>query len=185
VDDATVNAVAAPGGAIVLFRGLLERTATAEELAGVLAHEVQHVLHRDGTRMIFRRASTAILLAAIVGDVSGVLALGLETARTLGDLHYSRQSEAAADRDGMRMLLAAGIDPSGMLEFFRKLRQREGDASGLTRYISSHPSAADRLQRLQALAVGAPPANRLLPDYDWSDVKTMCGSSRPPGSRPR
>ena len=85
VDDATVNALAAPGGALVLFRGLLERTASAEELAGVLAHEIQHVLHRHGTRMVFQRASTGLLLAAVAGDVSGVMAFGLETARTLGD----------------------------------------------------------------------------------------------------
>ena len=117
VDDPAVNALAAPGGALVLFRGLLERTASAEELAGVLAHEIQHVLHRHGTRMVMQRASTAVLLTAVAGDVSGLMAFGLEAARTLGDLRHSRRNEEEADLDGLRMLLAAGVDPRGMLEF--------------------------------------------------------------------
>jgi predicted Zn-dependent protease len=50
----------------------------------VLAHEIQHVLHRDATRAILRQASTAVLIAALLGDVSGVLAFGVQSARTLG-----------------------------------------------------------------------------------------------------
>jgi predicted Zn-dependent protease len=185
VDDPTVNALAAPGGALVLFRGLLERTESAEELAGVLAHEIQHVLHRHGTRMVFQRASTGLLLAAVAGDVSGVMAFGLETARTLGDLRHSRQNEEEADRDGLRMLLAAGIHPAGMIEFFRKMAMHEGATGVLPRYLSSHPASADRMERLSALAAAAPPAPPLLPDHDWADVKTMCGSARRPESPPR
>src|SRR5207248_840587 len=77
VNSSIVNAVAAPGGHVILFRGLLERTDSAEELAGVLAHEVEHVLHRHVTRAIFQQASTGVLMAALVGDVSGVVAYGL------------------------------------------------------------------------------------------------------------
>ena len=185
VDDASVNAFAAPGGALVLFRGLLERTARAEELAGVLAHEIQHVLHRHGTRMVFQRASTGLLLAAVAGDVSGLMAFGLETARTLGDLRYSRQNEEEADRDGLRMLMAAGIDPGGMLEFFRKVATRETAMGAPPRYLSSHPPSADRVERLKALAAAAPPAPPLLPDSDWADVTKVCGPARPPESPPR
>ena len=158
VDDTAVNALAAPGGALVLYRGLLERTTSADELAGVLAHEIQHVLHRHGTRMLLQRASTALLLAAVAGDVSGVMAFGLEAARTLGDLQFSRQNEEEADHDGLRMLLAAGIDPRGMLEFFRKVATLESTAGTLPRYLSSHPPLRS-LERLKALAT-APPRRR-------------------------
>jgi beta-barrel assembly-enhancing protease len=185
VDDPTVNALAAPGGALVLFRGLLERTESAEELAGVLAHEIQHVLHRHGTRMVVQRASTAVLLTAVAGDVSGLMAFGLEAARTLGDLRHSRGNEEEADLDGLRMLLAAGIDPRGMLEFFRKMDAREGAGISLPGYLSSHPPSADRAQRLHALAATAPPSAPLLAGYDWTDVRTMCASSRRPESPPR
>jgi predicted Zn-dependent protease len=81
------------------------------------------------------------------------------------------------------MLLAAGIDPRGMLEFFRKIGTGEGIA--LPRYLSSHPPSADRVERLKALAATAPPAAPLLAEYDWADVRKMCASARPPESPPR
>ena len=94
-----VNAFAGSGGLIVVFRGLLERADTPEELAGVLAHEIQHVLHRDTTRAIFREASTGILVAALAGDVSAAAAFGVQAARVLGDLRYSREAEQEAARE--------------------------------------------------------------------------------------
>jgi predicted Zn-dependent protease len=178
-DSSTINAVAAPGGAIVVFRGLLERTESAEELAGVLAHEFQHVLHRHATRMIFQHASAGILMAAVVGDVSAVVAFGLEGARMLGDLSMSRQAEAQADRDGMQMLHDAGIDTAGMVTFFEKLAALSGDP-GRGRYLMSHPAPQERLTTMRALSAQWPrPAQRLMPDYAWSDIKSMCGSATP------
>ncbi|HET7339835.1 MAG TPA: M48 family metallopeptidase [Methylomirabilota bacterium] len=175
VDRAAVNAFATPGGFIVVFRGLLDRTENAEELAGVLAHEIQHVLHRDATRAILRSASTGVLVAALVGDVTGVLAFGVQSARVLGDLHYSRDAERAADVDGLRLLQAASVDPAGMLAFFRAMEQGEGTPGAAARYLSTHPPSADRLQTLTALAAaGRRPTVKLLPDYDWSDVKKIC-----------
>jgi predicted Zn-dependent protease len=175
VDNPMVNAFATPGGFIVVFRGLLDRTDNAEELAGVLAHEIQHVLHRDATRAILRQASTGILVAALLGDVSGVVAFGVESARMLGDLRHNREAEHAADRDGMRMLHAAAIDPEGMLDFFRGMEKLEGTTPAAARYLSTHPRAGDRLQALSALAAQRPrPPVKLLPGYDWEDVKKIC-----------
>jgi predicted Zn-dependent protease len=175
VDHPMVNAFATPGGFVVVFRGLLERTESAEELAAVLAHEVQHVLHRHATRAIFRQASTGILIAALVGDVSGVVAFGLESARLLGDLRHSREAEHEADRDGVRMLHAARVDAQGMLAFFRAMQEQEGASPAAMRYLSTHPTAGDRLQALAALAAQAPqPPVKLLPDYDWSDLVRIC-----------
>jgi predicted Zn-dependent protease len=184
-DSPTVNALAAPGGAIVVFRGLLDRTDSAEELAGVLAHEFQHVLHRHATRAIFQHASAGILMAAVVGDVSAVVAFGLEGARMLGDLSMSRQAEAQADRDGMQMLHDAGIDTAGMVTFFEKLAELQGDP-GRGRYLMSHPAPQERLATMRALSAQWPrPATRLMADYAWSDIKSMCGSERPSQSPPR
>jgi len=175
VDQPMVNAFATPGGFIVVFRGLLDRTASAEELAGVLAHEIQHVLHRDATRAILRQASTGILLAALLGDVSGVLAFGVDSARTLGDLRHSRAAEHEADHDGMRMLHAAAVDPEGMLTFFRGMQELEGTTPAAVRYLSTHPPAADRLQALAVLAAQrARPPVKLLAGYDWAEVKRIC-----------
>jgi predicted Zn-dependent protease len=185
VNSDVVNALAAPGGAIVVFHGLLQRTDSAEELAGVLAHEVQHILKRHATRAIFQHASAGVLMAAVVGDVSAVVAFGLEGARMLGDLSMSRQAEAEADLEGMRLLHEAGIDTAGMVSFFEKLAAPHGDP-GRGKYLMSHPAPRERLASLRALSARWPrPAARLMPDYDWDDIKTMCGAEPPPRSRRR
>src|SRR2546426_4736501 len=101
VDAPVINALAAPGGYIMVYRGLLEETHAPEEFAGVLAHEIQHVLHRDATRALVREMSVKTLLNVATGGGGGMVPL--QGASILATLRYSRQAEAAADRDGMRM----------------------------------------------------------------------------------
>jgi len=116
-----------------------------------------------------------------VGDVSTVVAFSIRGAKELGDLRYSRDAEREADRDGMRMLHAAKIDPIGMVSFFRAMQREEGTPRGVARYLSTHPAATDRVQALTTLAAAAPgPPVKLLPEVDWSDVKKICGAR--PGS---
>lgn len=180
VNNSTVNAFAAPGGYIVIFRGLLERTRTAEELAGVLAHELQHILQRHATRALLQHASTGLLIAALAGDASGAMTYGLESARALGTLRYSRRNEEEADTEGIRMLLAAGVDPAGMIAFFEVLRKQGGETPGLLTYLSTHPSPADRMESLKALAAQSQRRPvKLLPDYDWRDITKICQAVRP------
>jgi predicted Zn-dependent protease len=178
VNRPEVNALAAPGGYIVLFRGLLEQTRSPEELAGVLAHEMQHVLRRHTTRALIQHVSTGLLLTAVTGDMTGPLAYGLQSARILGQLQYSRRAEAEADAEGMRMLLVARIDPAGMIDFLEGLMKGEKAPRTVLKYLSTHPSTSNRLERLRALAgqaAGAPV--KLFPDRDWNDVKRLCGPS--------
>jgi Zn-dependent protease with chaperone function len=175
VNRPLVNALAVPGGYVVIFRGLLERTGAPEELAGVLAHELQHVLHRHATRAVLQDASTGLLLMALTGDVTGPLAYGLQTARTLGDLRYSRRAEEEADTEGMKMILAARLDPAGMIRFFERIGQEEGPTPSALTYLSTHPLTADRLQRLTAMAAawnGTP--EPLLPGERWADLAKHC-----------
>jgi predicted Zn-dependent protease len=177
-----VNALAAPGGFIVVFRGLLERTESAEELAGVLAHEMQHVVQRHTTRMVVQHASTGLLVAAITGDVTGVMAYGLESARVLGALQYGRLAEEEADREGMRLMLAARIDPAGMISFFEKLESERERGPAVLKYLSSHPRLEDRIARLKAIVAerGRPAPVKLFEDYDWADIRRIC----PPATQP-
>lgn len=175
VNNSAVNAFAAPGGYIVVFRGLLEATQAAEELAGVLAHEIQHIVKRHTTRMLIQHASTGLLLAALTGRASDPSAFGLEAARTLGVLRYSRGHEEEADTEGVRMLVAAGIDAHGMIRFFESLSEGEKDTPEFLKYVSTHPSTADRIERLKSVVAqeeGKPV--KLLPDYDWKDIHRMC-----------
>lgn len=189
VNRPEVNALAVPGGHIVVFRGLVEQTESPEELAGVLAHEMQHVVQRHATRALIQHTSTGLLIAALTGDMTGPLAYGLQSARVLGQMQYSRRAEAEADAEGMKMLLAARIDPAGMFRFFDALMKGDKQPRTMLKYFSTHPGTGDRVARLRALAAqahGAPV--KLLPDYDWNDVRQWCraaGSPQPLGQPPR
>ena len=175
VDDSTVNAYAVPGGQIVLLRGLVAQSRTPEELAGVLAHEIQHVLRRHATRLLLQHASTGLLLVAVSGDLTGVMAYGIESARVLGTLSYSRHLESEADLDGLRMLLAAEVDPRGMIAFFETLRSGESGLPSAARYLASHPLAADRVESLKLLAASVPHRTRPVElSREWDDVRRIC-----------
>src|SRR5690606_1638034 len=117
--DSLVNAFAAPGGYIVVFQGLLEASESAEEVAGILAHEIQHVVQRHGTKAILEALPLQLAAAALGGDQAAALFVG--AASTLGVLSYRRRDETAADREGFRMLRAARIAPDGMMRFFERL----------------------------------------------------------------
>lgn len=177
MDSPEVNALAVPGGYIVLFRGLLQKIETPEELAGVLAHEIQHILHRHGTRALLHHFSTALFLTLLAGDAGGLAAFGLEGANMLSTLQYSRGNEEQADNEGMRMLDAAEIDPRGMIAFFELLQQQENNAPGFFQYFSTHPSTADRIAKLRTLAAQTQyEPTVLLPGYDWQNMQSACRS---------
>jgi predicted Zn-dependent protease len=179
-----VNALAAPGGQILVYRGLIERARSPEELAGVLAHEIEHVLHRHTTRAVIQHASTGLLLTALTGDMTGPLAYGLESARVLGQLQYSRHAETEADRDGMKLLIAAAVAPEGMIGFFEDLSTGDHPRRVL-RYLSSHPSTSDRITALRALASGAKqPARPVLSEAQWRDLKAICDTTAAPKPQP-
>ncbi len=182
VDEPIVNAFAAPGGYVVVFRGLLEKTETPEQLAGVLAHELQHIFKRHTTRAILEQTSTSLLVAAVSGDLTGAATLALDSARTLGALQYSRSHEAEADAEGMKMLVAAGIDPKGMIEFFQIMNQNSHGEAGLLKYLSTHPTHDDRVQTLTQLAgASMGTGEKLLPGLEWTAIRNVCKfNKRPP-----
>jgi len=177
-----VNALALPGGIVVVFQGLLNQTENPEELAGVLAHEFQHVLRRHSTRGIIRQLGKGMLLAIIVGDTNSVMNTVLGAAEQLEGLAFSRKMETEADTHGMKMMLDAGIDPQGMVRIFRKLQEEERkmleklnsedkELPEWMKYLSTHPAAGDRVETLNQLAQrpGFQP-QPLLPKEDWTMV---------------
>ena len=175
VNQPLFNALAAPGGHIVIFRGLLDRTETAEELAGVLAHEVQHILKRHVTRSLLEYASTSFLVAAVLGDASGMVSFGVEAAQMVAQMRFSRQHELEADEAGLKMLLAGQIDPTGMIAFFEAVRKEEGQMAAALSYVSTHPHTEMRIARLKNLiAANVSRPQKLLPDYSWEDIKKIC-----------
>jgi predicted Zn-dependent protease len=139
---------------------------TPDELAGVLAHEIQHVTLRHSTRALLRE----VPLRIAVGDLGTVSAV-----TSLGALRYRRADEAEADREGMRLLAAAGVDQSGMISFMRTLQEEHGDLPQFVRYVSSHPRTADRIAELEGLASQTRGESKpLLDAAAWDRLQRVC-----------
>jgi len=165
-DNPTVNAFAVPGGHIVVFTGLLRAADSAEEVAGVLAHEVQHVVQRHSLKALARDAGWRAIWAMAIGDIG----FASELAHELTGLEFSRSQELAADRAGYELLQRARIDTQGMIRFFEKLSAK--DVKGVA-LLSSHPLSAERKAALEALEVKGATAPPL--PYDYAKIKTATG----------
>lgn len=174
-----VNAFAVPGGHVVVFQGLIEQTKRPEELAGVLAHEFEHVVQKHTTRMLLQQTTAGFMLSALTGDVSGAVAFGAGAAHTLGTLSYNRAMEQEADIEGIKLLAAAGIDPSAMIDFFETLKTKSGETPELLAYLSSHPATAQRIESLRAMRLRVKPAKPLLSSKRWEELKTKCRAAAP------
>jgi predicted Zn-dependent protease len=169
------NAFAAPGGYIVLCQGLIKESTSPEEVAGVIAHEMQHVICRHSTKRLIAQASTGLLTAAMAGDVTGISALSIDSARTLGVLRYSRRDEAEADRKGFELLTRTKVDPDGMIGFYERIAEKTGRKLDKFEVIMTHPVPRARVVELRKLAGKAKgPKEKLLPDVNWERVKNLC-----------
>ena len=181
-----LNALALPGGPIVIFEGLIDKAESPEELAGVLAHEIQHILLRHSTRGILRNLAKSMLVTLFLGDVNSVMEGIVQLAGQLETLGLSREMEAEADQKGMELILAANIDPHGMIRIFKKLMQEDfsqkklpkgkpvSEENDLSSYFSTHPSSQNRLARLEKQMRSH--ENRiwtpLFPNLDWNEIKS-------------
>ncbi len=147
------NAVALPGGTIILTDELVQLFAGDDEVVmGVLAHELGHLQRRHGMRMLVQAGLLGSLSALVLGDFSTMLA-GVPV--LLGHAAYSREAEHEADREAVRTLFAAGIPPRVMLRFFEKAGSTrstgKGDQAGknaawLDVALASHPVDAERIR---------------------------------------
>jgi beta-barrel assembly-enhancing protease len=171
-----VNAFAFPGGRIVVLRGLLDQAKSADELAGVLAHELTHTSKRHPLRHQMASAGIGVLSEMILGySITGNLGA------FMAELTYSRAEEAEADAGALVLLKQADISSAGFADFFERLNH--GAEANLPAYLSNHPSPADRLTAVRAGAVeGSTPA---LSPADWSALKGICANvpRRSPPSR--
>jgi predicted Zn-dependent protease len=154
-DTETVNAFALPGGQIFLTAGLFKRLGGEAQLAGVLGHEVGHVVHRHSAEHLAKQQFTQILVgaAAVAGsdDASG----GQQTAAIaamVGDmvnLRFSRNDELESDSSGVRYLAAARYDPRALGEVMEVLERASG-GSTQPEFVSTHPDPGNRVQTIQA-----------------------------------
>lgn len=165
-----VNAVTLPGGRIVLFDGLVKAARSPDEVAGVLAHEIGHVRHRDVLESLLRHVGLSVLLGGLDGQVGGYTNALLSSA-------YSRDAETRADSYAIDALASGRVSPEPLARFFRRLSRNDGPASGVTRvatYFSSHPVSGDRARRF-VMAGRTHHADRAALDpAAWQQLRAIC-----------
>ena len=167
VDSREVNAFAVPGGYIYVNRGLIERTTTMDELAGVLGHEIGHVVRRHSIKQMEKAqgANVGVTLACILTNIcnSQVAQAGINIAGGAVFARFSRQDELEADQEAIANTTKAGINPQGIVTMFQKLmserRNRPGAVEG---WFSTHPLEEDRIAATQATINQLPAAQRNL-----------------------
>jgi predicted Zn-dependent protease len=164
------NAVALPGGHIYVFEGLIDKSQTPDELAGVIAHEIGHVAHRDGTRSIIQSAGLSFLFGMLLGDFvgGGAVVIG---ARAVLQSSYSRDVEGAADRYGADLLNRAGGD---VRAFGAILDRIAGAIHPGVEILRDHPDTKARVAVINSLASPGEPAQPLLEPNEWRALKRIC-----------
>ena len=173
VDSRMVNAMALPGGLIILYVPLIRLTETPEELAAVIAHELGHVIHRDPLRKMIRQMGIAATLALLRGDSSTLLE---NTIRNLLDLKYTRDQESAADDFALETLVAAGIDPIHFAAIMEKLDPGKGGGkSKFVKYLSTHPHRGERVEKARRASAQFASAGDDS-TIDWPRVKKLLPS---------
>jgi Zn-dependent protease with chaperone function len=165
------NAFALPGGKVYLFSGLLAKADNADEIAGVLAHELGHLRHRDGTRNLIYNGGTSFLIGLLFGDVTGSAAVVFAT-RSLVSASYSREAEQNADTFSIELMHRLGRPTKAMGELLFRVTGKEMDKT--LSILSNHPLTEDRLQRMrdEDRPVSGPP---LLTAQEWTALKAICG----------
>lgn len=166
-----VNALAAPGGRIVIFKKLLTEAKTPDEVAGILAHEMGHAIARHPTEAVARSLGMSLVFNVLIGGL-GSGATGA-AGQALISSAYSRDAERDADAIALDILSGAQISPNGLADFFDRMAKDEGGALRAMSFISSHPLSAERAKAVRA----AVPANvqPALSDADWKALKAICG----------
>jgi Zn-dependent protease with chaperone function len=163
------NAITLPGGYIYVFQGLLDKAATPDELAGVIAHEVGHVAHRDGTRTVLQAAGLSLLFGMLLGDFVGGGAV-VFAAKIILQTRYSRAAESAADAYGVALLTKIGGDPRGL---GRLLTQIAGTTHPGPKILLDHPETRDRVALIEKMG-GSAPTRPLLGPAEWTALKNIC-----------
>ena len=166
-DRSTVNAFALPGGQIFITAALLERFDSEAQLAGVLAHEIGHVVGRHASEQMAK----ARLTQGLTGAAAVVLDGGAspETAQMVGAVNqlitsgHSREDELESDRLGVQFMMDAGYDPEALIDVMRILAEASGGGSQ-PEFFSTHPNSGQRIEQIQE-AIEAERAERGLSLY--------------------
>jgi predicted Zn-dependent protease len=157
VNSDVVNAFALPGGFVYVNRGVLARASNMSEVAGVLGHEIEHVVRRHSVKQMENAQTANVgvgILCALTGVCqSGVAQAAINVGGTAVFAKFSRTDEMQADEGGFNNVIHAGISPRGMYTFFQKLLAEEQSSGGgnASAWFSDHPGTQDRIVDIQRM----------------------------------
>jgi predicted Zn-dependent protease len=181
VNSDVVNAFALPGGFVYVNRGVLARADNMSEVAGVLGHEIEHVVRRHSVKQMEQAQGANVgvgILCALTGVCqSGVAQAAINIGGTAVFAKFSRTDEVQADEGGFNNLIRAGINPRGMLTLFQKLlaEEQQSGNSNVAAWFSDHPGTSDRIADIQRM-LNQTPASTLnglqTNDSDFSTMKS-------------
>jgi beta-barrel assembly-enhancing protease len=147
VDDQTVNAFSLPGGHIYINSGLIAQADKADMLAGVVAHEISHVVARHSIKQIQQQQEINVIGSILLGQNPNALAqIAAQVIAGGAMARFSRADEKQADDMGLQFMAQAGYDPHGMLDMFQKLLALDRSNPGsVARFFQDHPGTQDRI----------------------------------------
>jgi predicted Zn-dependent protease len=161
VDDMDVNAFAVPGGYIYVNRGLVQRANSMAQVAGVVGHEIGHITKRHSVKQMEKAQNANLLmtgtcvLTSVCNSGLNQMLIGLAANGVFAK--FSRDDESEADAEGVKLMVAAHIDPQGIPEMFRiLLDERKSRPQGLDAMFISHPLEEDRIGATKALIATYP-----------------------------
>ena len=167
------NAVTLPGGTIYVFHGLIDKAENADEVAGVIAHELGHVAHRDGTRTVLQHGAMSLLFGLLLGDFVGGGAV-IIAAKTILQTSYSRDVETSADAYAVDLMKALGADPRALGTILTRVA---GSSHSPLKLLLDHPETKERVDAINARS-GAGSAEPILTPSEWTDVRRICSESK-------
>jgi Zn-dependent protease with chaperone function len=167
------NAFALAGGHVYVLKGLLDTAKDVDEVSAIIAHELGHVAHRDGTRSILQSAGISLIFGMMLGDFVGGAAV-VVAAQSLFKARYSRAQEAAADDFAVRTLQELNANPRALAVFLERVATRPHDG-GMSIFLG-HPSVPERLARINAMAPADKAGAPLLDPSEWQALKRICAN---------
>jgi len=173
LDNDEINAFACPGGFIYVYKGLLKTMDNEAQLAGVLGHEVSHVVARHSVKKLQQIYGVSLLIQVALGKKSESVQKVVAAAASVVLMGYGRDNEFEADEYGTLYEYRANRNPNGMSQLLGKFKSMEKNPPGtLEKLLSTHPPASDRIARVNAQVAGFGEGAKNLP-YGESEYATI------------
>lgn len=166
IEKNEVNAFSLPDRHLIINTGLIEYCSNAEELAGIIAHEIAHMEHRHVMKKLIKEIGLTMLMTIAGGESTGEILR--QTAQSLSSTAFDREQESDADSTSVRYMASAHIDPEHLANFLFRLSKEKNDMPKSFEWISTHPNSSDRaaeiLKLRKDLSIAAQP---LAGDSTW------------------